>query len=467
VTRDGEEQEPPGGTSQSAVDDRDGLGWRPLLFLAAVVLFVHTLSPSVQVADSRMTVPVASAVLEDGTLSLDGVDSVPDALDYTRYDVVERDGATLPFFPWPPMLLALPGVAIAEVAGVDTGELRPSSPNETWPIEIPTAAVIVALTAVVLALVAYEAAPGSRHARAFSVGCGLVFAFATGAWSTASRALWQHTPAMLCWSLALLAALRAKRQVGFLWLLGAALGVGFTMRPTAAVPMVTLGIWALVVHRRDVWRVIAGAGAALAPFAIVNLATYGELLPPYYAGDRIVTEESIPFFESLAVQLVSPSRGLLVYTPLVLLAPVGLWLKRRQGALDGLDVAVAATVVLHWFVVGTYGSTGGASYGARFFTEALPFLLYLVMPVGVAIVDGTATRGLRWATVTLVVLSLALTLPGALTRASYCWNTSPTFVDTEPERVWDWSDPQFARPFGRLQAGDSIRSVVVAECDAA
>lgn len=175
--------------------------------------------------------------------------SVGPAVAQTSYDVVSRGGETLPFFPWPPMLLALPGVALADLAGVDVPALRPSDPNQTYPIEVPTAALIVAATAVVMALLVLELSPAGRRSVRYATGVALVFAFGTAAWSTASRSLWQHTPAMLCAALALLAATRSRRDLCYLWLLGAALAIGFTMRPTGAVPLVVIGLWSVVAYR--------------------------------------------------------------------------------------------------------------------------------------------------------------------------------------------------------------------------
>jgi len=441
------------------------LGARPLGLLFLVVLAVHALSPVVQVTDSRLSVPTASAVLHRGSLRLDSVPSVGPALAQTDYDVVRRDGATLPFFPWPPMLLALPGVAIADLAGVDVPALRPSDPNETFPIEMPTAALLVAMTAVVIALLVLEVTPAGPRAARHALGVALVFAFGTAAWSTASRSLWQHTPAMLCAGLALLAAVRSGRNRRYLWLLGAALAIGFTMRPTGAVPLVVLGLWSLGAHRREAWRVVAACVAVAVPFVAVNLAAYGSLLAPYYAGTRIGNEVTIGFGESLLVHLVSPSRGLLVYTPMFLLAPLGLWLRKRAGRLGSLDIAVAVTAVAHWLVIAGYGSTAGSAYGARFFTEVVPYLLYLCLPVFErAALQRDLPRPAGLAVAALVVLSIALTFPGATTRAAFCWSATPRVIDEAPERLWDWSDPQFLRPGRRLAAGVSVKKVVVGAC---
>ncbi|HEV2890310.1 MAG TPA: hypothetical protein VGX28_08010 [Frankiaceae bacterium] len=441
-----------------------------LLFLAVAVL--HSLSPGVQVTDSRLSVPEAYAVLHERSLALNDVPSVPEALAQTDYDVVRRNGDTLPYFPWPPMLLAVPGVALADVAGVDVASLRPSGPNRTFPIEVPTAALLVAAATVVMALVAAEQARESPGRGRYAVGVGMLFAFGTAAWSTASRALWQHTPALLCVSLAVLAALRSRRDPRYLWLLGAALAIGFTMRPTTAVALVGLTVWAAYVHRARAWRVLAAGAVVALPFVAVNVAAYGSLLPPYYAGSRIGSEAAIGFGESLLVHLISPSRGLLVYTPLFLLAPVGLWLRRRAGRLDAFDVTAAAVVGAHWLVVAGYGSTAGSSYGARFFAEVTPLLLYLCLPVVEAVAPGSsaqgapAARGSRAAVAVLAAASVAFAASGALTRSAFCWSATPRFVDTAPERLWDWGDPQFLRPVRDLADGRSPRAIVVGSCDA-
>jgi hypothetical protein len=439
------------------------LSWRWLLALFVLVAVVHGLSPDVQVSDSRMSVPTSYAVIHHGTLSLDGIPSVKAATAQTSYDVTHHDGKLLPFLPWPPMLLAVPATAVAGAVGVDVPALRLSQPNRTWPIEVATAALLVAAAAVVMALIAAELVDDDRRGRGFSVAVALIFAFATAAWSTASRALWQHTPALLLACLVLLAALRARRDVRYLWLLGAALALGYTMRPTVAVEVVVIGVWALLVFRRDAWRaVVAGVVVAVA-FVAVNLAEYGSVLAPYY--HNVVSGASYGFWESLGVQLVSPSRGLLVYTPLFLLVPVGLWLKRRSGHLTRLDVAVTVVVLAQIVVVSRSGSTGGTAYGNRLFTEIVPYLLYLCLPVFERLlVARDLRRSASIGVAALVILSVVLTVPGAVSHAALCWSTEPRVLDDAPQRVWDWRDPQFLRPVGRLEAGASLHDVIVGSC---
>ena len=227
---------------QSLATDR--LGSRSILVVFFAVLIVHCMSPSVQVTDSRLSVPVADQVIRHHSLDLSHASQVT-SLPF-KYDVIERHGRLLPFFPWPPMLFAIPGTVVATAVGKDAATLRPSSPNQTWIVEVPTASLLVALTAVILALVTFDVVGGPLgRRRRMAVVVALVYAFATGAWSTGSRALSQHTLSMLFLSFVLLCAIRLAHGHRWAVMLGMSLGVAYEMRPTNAVVVVCFAVWLL------------------------------------------------------------------------------------------------------------------------------------------------------------------------------------------------------------------------------
>lgn len=147
-----------------------------------------------------------------------------------------------------------------------------------------------------------------------------------------------------------------------------------------------------------------------------------------------------------------------------LLAPVGSWIKRRAGELGSLDVAVTLVVVGPWLVIARYGSPPVPPTARGFHRGgAVP---PLPVPAGVP-AGGPAARLCRAATVgtaALVVASIALTTPGAISRSAFCWSATPTFIDDAPGRVWDWSHPQLFRPVRRLADGVSPRNVLIGAC---
>lgn len=476
----GSQSDPVGTVVRGVVADRQRsraragsvLGARAIVFVFSVVVVVHALSPSVQIGDSRLSVPVAAQVLEHRNLDLRGVSEV-ESLD-DRYDLRVRDGRLLPFFPWPPMLFALPGVAAAELTGQDPASLAPSDPNQTWIIEIPTASILVGLTAVLMALIAFQQVSGSTaRRRRLAVGTALLFAFATGAWSTGSRALWSHTPSMLLLAAALYLALRIERPG---WrnpvLFGACLGGAYIMRPTNAVAVGVFLIWVLLSARHRIAPVLAGIGSVAIPFAAVSLVSYGSVLPPYYAGSRFGTEITIPFAETAAMYLVSPSRGLFVYDPVVIVAGIGVGILLRGRRFTSLHAAVVTIVVGQWLVIARYGSTGGSAYGPRLMTDVLPYVVFLAIPVLDAVFDrerwsssGPLVKVASLGLVALIAWSVLVNAVGATVRSAYCWSATPVIVDRRPSRIWQWSDPQFLRPFKDLSEGASVRDLVAAPCD--
>jgi hypothetical protein len=79
--------------------------------------------------------------------------------------------------------------------------------------------------------------------------------------------------------------------------------------------------------------------------------------------------------------LVSPAKGWLVFTPLVIVAAAGLVHAFRAGE-RGLAVTLGLPVLAHWAWLGCLsGWHGGEAWGPRLLTDALPFLL-LFLPEG-------------------------------------------------------------------------------------
>lgn len=470
------------------------LGRRTLLALAAGVFAVHALSPSVQVTDSRLSVYAAHQLIHDGSLDLSTLPPEARAeFDATDYDVVEADGQLLPFFPYAPMVLLVPAVGLAELVGVDVPALELRGPNQTWWIELPMAALVVALTTVVVALAAFELAlgdPGRRRRTALTAA--LFFAFGTAAWSTASRAFWQQTPAMLAVAVAALFLIRAARAgaepdagaapgphprpggaevdgattgaTSPFSLAGAGLACAYVCRPTSAVAAGVLGLWVLVTHPRQVAGFATGAVVVLVPFVAVNGALYDGMLPPYFEPERLGSAPLLPFAETLAGNAISPSRGLLVFTPLFLLIPHSLRRPSRPWA-RSLLWSFATITGLQWLVLGVYGSTGGAAYGARLFTEITPLLVLLLVPLlGAWTAPCELGAGLRRAVTVLGALSVVIAGIGGVARSGFCWSANPEFVDFAPERIWDVGDPQALRPVRDLLDGRPVREVVAGSC---
>ena len=194
-------------------------------------------------------------------------------------------------------------------------------------------------------------------------------------WSTASRAAWTHTFGALLLGLTLLELLRWEDGVRRrpVWL-GALLVAAFWVRPTNALLAVAVTLFVALRHRAALVRLVAVGAAGLAAFVVWSLAVWGAALPPYYAMGGSMRAAGIP--EGVAGILFSSARGLLTFTPVLLiplaLARGGLPANRRApfalvSALFAVHVLLYAAWPMWW---------GGGSYGPRMLTDLVPLLAW-------------------------------------------------------------------------------------------
>jgi hypothetical protein len=182
------------------------------------------------------------------------------------------------------------------------------------------------------------------------------------------------------------------------------------------------------------------------PWILFNSKLYGAPVSPYYWHNAF--SETTNLTEGLLGSLFSPSRGLFVFSPVLLFAVSGFVIALRDPKERPLNIAYGAIIVGQSIIVGA-GSMwwGGHSFGPRLMTDAVPFLAYFVtfnfrLPARVS----PLTRGILSACITLFALiSVLINAQGALRGSPMLWNVLPRNIDQYPSRAWDWRDPQFAR----------------------
>jgi hypothetical protein len=80
----------------------------------------------------------------------------------------------------------------------------------------------------------------------------------------------------------------------------------------------------------------------------------------------------------------------------------------------------------------------------------IPVLVFFLIPIFLSF-ERTSWRW-RPAQLLFVLLAAASTVihaEGSISTKANAWNSIPVNVDLHPQRLWDWSDPQFLRGFRR------------------
>jgi hypothetical protein len=207
------------------------------------------------------------------------------------------------------------------------------------------------------------------------------YAFGTSTLSSGSQMLWQHAPAQLFIILGIWILFRAEADSRRAWLAGIPFGLAVACRPTNVLVFAVFGVYAVWRHGP---RALAYVLGILPPILLAlgyNLAYYGVWNATIGGYNRGMMEGFVtPFFEGLAGLTVSPGRGLLIYSPVLVFSLAGFALacRRRAPLLIAVGVAAGAVLGLHakWD-----GWWGGVCFGPRLLSDALPLLSLLLVPV--------------------------------------------------------------------------------------
>jgi hypothetical protein len=428
------------------------------LALYFVTFAIYVVSPVRVHSDTIWSIPTAISLLDRGTAALD---AYRPTIAQQSYGIYEINGHAYYYYPLGPSLVAVPllwifdrGSEIVELVGDHIPMLR--GRGTQWRADLHRVGLVdldnyIAVEGVIAAFLVSGAVTFIFiTARLYSSGSvatliALIFAFGTTAYSTASRLLWQHTPSILAIAAIVFLLARPTRSAVSILLCGAIAGAAYIVRPTNSITVVMLSVYFLLLSPKKLAIFATGVLAILIPFAVYNFHLYSALVPPYFQPTRQLNLGVGRIAEAFAGNLISPSRGLFVYSPVLLLAVYFCYKKLRRGA-GTLDWCLAIIVLLHLVIVASVPNWwAGHSFGPRFATDLLPYFVYFVTStagdVWVLKKQGTWRTALAF----LAVFSCFVHFRGATAPGPWHWNDIPVNVDKAPGRVWDWKDPQFLR----------------------
>ena len=410
------------------------------LFVATLALYWPVTVPgAANVMDPLLTVPTSLSLLHNGDLALDEFGAF---IDPGFYGVVYVDGRPFNRYPVGTALLILPVVWLAD--GWAPGE--PLSLGHCLALAAIAAKVLAALSVVLLFALVVRLTGERRPA----LGLALVFGFATMHLPIHAGGLFTHNAVIPLLLAMLLLALRD--DAGAAWA-AVPLVAAFVTRPTCVPVLAVVAGW-MALHRPRAFPPFALAVAGLgAPFVAWSAWTYGTMLPPYYTGydaSSPYVMSATRFAQGLVGHLVSPNRGILVFTPILAFSLWGMALSVRSRApRASFYRMLALAVVVHWLMISVMARKwwGGWSLGPRHVVEIFPLLVVLLVPAVDAVRAASARLRLVLAPVAAVALgwSVFVAVHGATSDAPQQWNSVPTNIDHHPERLWDWRDMQILR----------------------
>ncbi len=427
-----------------------------VIFGVAFSLFWQ--SPILNMGDSKYTLMLTNNLLSKGSFVLDDY-PIPHKqeilvgnthFDGNTYQIEIVNGHLYNYFPPGSAILSAPFVLVGNALGhtiLDRNKVY--NEDQEADIQHYIASLLMAALAVTFYFTARWLLPFG-----WSALIALGGVLGTQVWSTASRALWGHTwgIALLGSALYLLLGQATGRRKAHPVLLATLLSWTYFVRPTNSLFIIGITVY-VILYYRAMFVAYAATGACwFVGFAVWSYEHFHKLLPNYYQANRLETTQ---FWEALTGNLVSPSRGTLIYVPVALF--VGYLLVRGWSRLPHRPLAVLTLAVsaAHLAAVSCFVPWyGGWCYGPRYTTELVPwFVLLAVLGTGAALTRREEARrnphpgNAGWyATLAaggaLLLVSVLINRRGANAPATAGWNEQPVSVDLAPARVWDWRHPQ-------------------------
>lgn len=405
--------------------NRFGLSLFFLVFLVNVVL------PVVPRSDAIWNVPTSMSILLQGNINLDEYPELQK--EFGGYGLVQIDGKSYNIFPIGVSLLALPQLFLMTQINGSKEILNHSL--EAGKFVAATWMGIAAL----LVFLGFREKFGQSKALLFS----LLFAFATPALSTGGRALWQQSGALLLNSALFFLLLRGKYDIRTMIWVGLVCGLGVWVRPTTLLISGPIFLFFSLKRRLRASWILLSFLPLVASYLIFNQNLYGSLFPVYFSHhiDRVFRFET--FGQGLAGILISPNRGLLIWSPFLFFSAIGM-LKIRGQKDSTLSWLFLSCIVAHLFLISSFDMWwGGHSVGPRLLTEIVPFFLWFAAKGSPDFSKSNPGSWLRSIWVATCILSVVFHLRASVDLGPTLWNRSPRNVDEYPERVWDWKDLQF------------------------
>jgi hypothetical protein len=409
----------------------------PGVMIFAITSAIFLASPVRGLTDSRYSTLVSEALFRHGSFVLDEWFGDRANLPYQ----VETIGGHV-YYWYPPggPVLATPFVWVLAQLGLSAvGHDGSYDSGRDRIVQAVLAALFMGLLAVIFLKTALPILPPR-----WSWIVALAGSLGTQVWSTASRVLWSDTFLVLILGAVvwLLVLHETKRRHLSAPLLATLLAWAYFARPTASLAIMAVTLYLALHHRALVVPYLATGAVWIGVFVTYSWLTFGTLLPSYY---RISTFSLRTVGGGLLGILFSPSRGQLVFVPVTLFVTYLVVRYWRSLPLSRLIMPALVSVLTCVMLIAAFDQWhGGHSYGPRYLTPLVPWLV-LLAALGLRALLERRAPGMRIelaAGAVLLACSVLVQARGAWAQETWRWNNTPNDVSLHPERVWSWRDPQ-------------------------
>jgi len=344
---------------------------RLILILISFFVFGLVLSAANSFAgsDPKFTLLVSQSLVDNRTIRLDAYrDDLllrePVQTHINTGNLFEQDGHLYNFFPTGPSILTLPIVAVMRQTGMDMRLVEDNFLLQK---------ILAGLTSVLMVWIIYSISRCFLDETS-SLVISAVSVFGTTFISTMGTAFWTINLSTMFIGVSVLLIARyesGKAQTVRPIILGLLLFLAYFSRASSAAFIIAVMGYLLVKERRQLLITAATSLFFLLIFLIWTRLEFDVWLPAYYSAGRIADDHG-PVWIGMLGNLVSPSRGILVLSPFLLLIIPGFLFVGRL-----LIQQPLVWMATSWFLISLLINSkavawwDGVFFGPRLLTESL------------------------------------------------------------------------------------------------
>jgi hypothetical protein len=219
----------------------------------------------------------------------------------------------------------------------------------------------------------------------------VAYIFGTVNFAMISQSMWQHGTLELFSLLGIYFILNyindKKKKFSDVFLSGLFFGLAILSRPTALLGLAFIMILVFVksenlkTFSKAALFALAGLSLCLLFFLWYNNKYYIGIQNQGYVS-QLSGSWGSPFPLSMIGVWLSPSKGILIYSPIFFFSLIGFWVAMKKGWHENIQYLIYFLIMLfHTFIISLWKHWyGGYSFGYRMSSDIIPYLIFLVVP---------------------------------------------------------------------------------------
>lgn len=271
-----------------------------------------------------------------------------------------------------------------------------------------------------------------------------LYALGTSTLSISSQSLWQHGASQMLLAITVYFFILGQRKKYLLPVTGFFLGLASITRFANGFIALIFLIYLLIFERKSIFKFIQLTLPALIFFAWYQITYPGNIFFYKYEAWGEIANFNSSYLTGLLGLLIAPSKGLFVYSPILLFSLLGAVLAFRQKI--RILMFFSTLAALYVLLIASWSDWhGGWSYGPRMLADITPFLTLLIIPV---VKNNRIWRNkiFKLAFFLAAFFSIFVHFLGS-TVADFSWYQIQTkFLPVEVSRkaafLWNWKYPE-------------------------